>query len=76
MGDRDIRERAANTSQTEGDRWSSDPGTVERRDRDRPESGADTDPSASGISKRSDDEERANQDAVPPREEEKGGKKP
>jgi hypothetical protein len=39
MGDKAIRNRASDVSKAEGDRWSSDPGTVERRDRERPESG-------------------------------------
>ena len=40
---KDMANRASRTEKAEGDRWSSDSSTVERRDVDRPESGADTD---------------------------------
>jgi hypothetical protein len=62
MDDKDIPNRASNMAKAEGDRvedaeevesaeerdrWSSDPTTIERRDRDRPESGADVNRSQS-----------------------------
>jgi hypothetical protein len=53
----DMPNRAPNMAKAEGDRWASDPGTVERQDRDRPETGASADPSGTGISNRSEDEE-------------------
>jgi hypothetical protein len=56
MSDTETPNRASNMQKAEGDRmegpespeqdrWSSDPNTVERQDRDRPESGADADES-------------------------------
>ena len=54
----DMPNRASNMAKAEGDRWASDPGTVERQDRDRPETGANADPSGTGLSDRSEDEER------------------
>jgi len=50
----DIPNRASNVAKAEGDRWASDPSTVERQDRDRPETGASADPSRTGSSKQSD----------------------
>jgi hypothetical protein len=41
MADKDMPNRASNMVKAEGDRWSSDSGTVERRDRERTDSGAD-----------------------------------
>ena len=41
MADKDMPNRASNMEKAEGDRWGSDPNTVEQRDSDRPESGAD-----------------------------------
>ena len=35
MDDKQVANRASDRNQAEGDRWTSDPGTVERRDRDR-----------------------------------------
>ena len=54
----DMPNRASNMAKAEGDRWASDPGTVERQDRDRPETGASADPSGTSLSNRSEDEER------------------
>jgi len=54
----DTPNRASNMVKAEGDRWASDPGTVERQDRDRPETGATADPSRTGSSDQSDTEER------------------
>lgn len=73
MDTNDIPNRASNMEKAEGDRWSSDPATVERRDRERADSGASADEPGTGISNRSDTEERENQEAVPPRGDTKGG---
>jgi hypothetical protein len=73
MDTNDIPNRASNMEKAEGDRWSSDPATVERRDRERVNSGASADEPGTGISNRSDTEERENQEAVPPRGDTKGG---
>ena len=35
MDDKQVPERVSDGNKAEGDRWTSDPGTVERRDRDR-----------------------------------------
>jgi len=43
MDDKDMPNRASNMEKAEGDRWTSESDTVERRDQDRPESGAYTD---------------------------------
>ena len=42
MDDKDMPNRASNMEKAEGDRWTSESNTVERRDQERPESGADT----------------------------------
>ena len=42
MDDKDMPNRASNMEKAEGDRWTSESDTVERRDQERPESGADT----------------------------------
>ena len=42
MDDKDMPNRASNMEKAEGDRWTSESNTVERRDQDRPESGAET----------------------------------
>jgi hypothetical protein len=41
MDDKDMRSRTPGSKPADGNRWSSDPSTVERRDLDRPETGAD-----------------------------------
>lgn len=57
--------RAANKSKAEGDRWTSESDTVERRDRN---STADSSTDAGGgITNRPLEEERANQEVVPDR---------
>ena len=67
MNSNDIPSRAANTDKAEGESWSSDPATVERRDSERRESGAPADEPGAGISNRSGKEERNSQEAVPQR---------
>ena len=64
--DRSTPNQAANKSKAEGDRWTSESDTVERRDRD---SGADssTGDEGGGITNRPLHEENANQEAVPDR---------
>jgi hypothetical protein len=42
MDDNDMPNRASNMEKAEGDRWTSESDTVEQRDQERPESGADT----------------------------------
>ena len=42
MADTDRPNRQSNMEKAEGDRWTSESNTVERRDQERPESGADT----------------------------------
>ena len=41
MDDKHMPNRASNMEKAEGDRWTSESNTVERRDQERPESGAD-----------------------------------
>jgi len=43
MADKDMPNRASNMEKAEGDRWGSDSSTVERRDNERMDSGADAD---------------------------------
>jgi len=43
MDDKDTPNRATDVEKAEGDRWTSESNTVERRDQERPESGADVD---------------------------------
>ena len=43
MDDKDMPNRATDVEKAEGDRWTSESNTVERRDQERPESGADVD---------------------------------
>jgi hypothetical protein len=42
MTDKDMPNRASNMEKAEGDRWTSDSETVERRDQDQTRSGAET----------------------------------
>jgi hypothetical protein len=42
MDHKDMPNRASNMEKAEGDRWTSESNTVERRDQERPESGAET----------------------------------
>ena len=56
---------AAKKSKTEGDRWSSEPDTVERVDREDQRPTADDD--TGGITNRPLEEEERNQDRVPDR---------
>jgi hypothetical protein len=78
MDDRNTPNQPANKSKAEGERWSSNADTVERRDResqgsqDRGE-GAATGSDTGGITNRPLDEEADNQAAVPPRGESREG---
>ncbi len=67
MDKNDIPSRAPDNDKAEGEKWSSDPATVERRDGERRESGAPADEPGAGISNRPKKEGRENQPAVPPR---------
>lgn len=65
--DVDGPNQAANKSKAEGERWSSEPDTVERRERNRaaePRTGSEE---AGGISNRPIGEEVENQELVPER---------
>jgi len=42
MDDKNLPNRASNMEKAEGERWTSDPDTVERRDQDRPQLDPDT----------------------------------
>ncbi len=73
MDDKTIPNRASNMEKAEGDRWSSDSDTVERRDREQDDMRQNrTDPGA-GITNRSDEEERENQASLPDRGDAKNG---
>lgn len=63
--DRTAPNPAANKSKAEGDRWASEPDTVERRDRNRAVEGATGE--GGGITNRPLSEERENQQALPDR---------
>ena len=63
--DRSIPNPASNTSKAEGERWTSDPDTVERRDRDT--TFERTTGEGGGITNRPLPEEHENQEALPDR---------
>lgn len=63
--DRMLPNQAANKSKAEGERWTSEPDTVERRDRIPAVEGSTGE--GGGITNRPLAEERENQDAVPDR---------
>jgi len=63
--DRSTPSRAANQSKAEGDRWTSESDTVERRDRNS--TGATSTDEGGGITNRPLEEETENQEAVPDR---------
>ena len=69
MADQNRPNQNANKHKAEGERWTSDPDTVERADENRPaEQYEDTDgDNTGGITNRRFDEEVENQDALPPR---------
>jgi hypothetical protein len=73
MDKSDSPNRASNMDKAEGEKWHSDPATVERRDSERRESGAPADEPGAGISNRSVKEERENQAALPQRGDAKEG---
>lgn len=66
--DRNTPNQASNKSKAEGERWSSDPDTVERADSNSQRSG-DSGPAddGGGITNRPLEEEQHNQDLVPDR---------
>ncbi|HXW03986.1 MAG TPA: hypothetical protein VD833_02035 [Vicinamibacterales bacterium] len=63
----------ASNEKREQQEWSSDPDTVERRDREGASGGEQTGQESAGITNRPLDEEEGNQDAVPPRGERREG---
>lgn len=70
--DRNTPNQAANKSKAEGERWESDPNTMERHDRGSDEQMRDSG-RGGGITNRPIGEEQANQDAVPDRGESREG---
>jgi hypothetical protein len=78
MDDKTMPNQSANKTKAEGERWESDPDTVERQDResqgnrDQP-AGYSTGENAGGITNRPLDEEDENQAAVPDRGESREG---
>lgn len=70
MDDKDTPNRAANKDKAEGETWSSDPNTVERKDKEATEGSAQP---AAGISNRPMGEEQENQASLPDRGKSKGG---
>jgi hypothetical protein len=73
MDDKTIPNRASNMEKAEGDRWSSDSNTVERRDREQNDMRQNNADSGTGITNRSDEVERENQASLPERGDAKGG---
>ena len=74
MADNNIPNQASNKGKAEGERWKSDPNTVENADRDEnPEAlYDDNDPdNAGGITNRPLSDEKANQASLPKRGENK-----
>lgn len=69
--DRTLPNPAANKSQAEGDRWTSEPDTVEERGRNRAFQGETGE--GGGITNRPLSEERENQESVPDRGESRPG---
>lgn len=63
--DRTVPNQAANKSKAEGERWQSEPDTVERRDRERPSGDAGAE--GGGITNRPLSEEREHQESLPDR---------
>jgi hypothetical protein len=74
MADPKRPNQNASKDKAEGERWASDPDSVERADENRPaERYEDTDgDNAGGVTNRPFDEEVENQDALPPRGERRG----
>lgn len=66
MPDKDLPSRSANMEKAEGDRWTSDPDTVEVADRYAEGAGKTTEESG-GISNRPLSEERNRQESLPDR---------
>ena len=67
MDDKDTPNQASNKSKAEGERWSSESDTVERRDRQSSGADAATGSEGGGVSNRPLAEEMGSQEAVPPR---------
>jgi hypothetical protein len=72
VSDRNTPNQASSKSKAEGERWQSDPDTVERHDRGSDEQMSGDD-SGAGITNRPLEDERANQGAVPARGESREG---
>ena len=74
MADPNVPNQASNKSKAEGERWKSDPDTVENADRtEKPEELYDSDDAddAGGITNRPLGEEKANQASLPKRGEDR-----
>ncbi len=67
MDDKTIPNRASNMEKAEGDRWSSDSDTVERRDAEQTDMRENRPDARAGITNRSVEEERENQESLPER---------
>jgi hypothetical protein len=73
MDDKTMPNRASNMEKAEGDRWSSDSDTVERRDQEENDMGGNSTRTGAGITNRSDAEESENQASLPERGDAKDG---
>jgi hypothetical protein len=71
--DRNTPNQAANKGKAEGERWTSEPDTVEQRDRSRTAERAPGTDDSGGITNRPLEEEMQNQDLVPERGESREG---
>ena len=69
MANPESPNQAANKSKAEGERWTSEPDSVEQADRDTPVADypQDDGDNAGGITNRTFDEEVDNQESLPPR---------
>jgi hypothetical protein len=73
MDDKTMPNRASNMEKAEGDRWSSDSDTVERRDREQNDMRGNRIEPGAGITNRSDAEESENQASIPDRGDSRDG---
>lgn len=71
--DRTTPNQAANKGKAEGERWKSEPDTVEQRDRSRTAERAPGRDDVGGITNRPLEEEMQNQDLIPERGESREG---
>jgi hypothetical protein len=71
--DRNTPNQAANKSKAEGERWKSEPDTVEKRDRSQASERTTESDEGGGITNRPLEEEMRNQDLVPDRGESRQG---